>query len=213
MRADAELLAAATETASGDFETCFTKGLITTLQNMASTSLFTIHDLFQRMRNDREKLKLLAIPYHQARKDHHSIVLRNPAFKGKAVVPKSKPNDRRILLTAHVDQDFDKDSVERLKKWLSGLPLSLTEMDIKLEGTWDSSSSILLFSLPISVWTMLDRDNMAWTYIGEVTSTNQLLSRPSPALLLPICHPRVWRTASRVHLQSRAASQDSLLRS
>lgn len=183
MNVDAELLAAATETASADTKTCFTAALCQQLRYLSSQQ-FTVSTLYQTLMTDRRALNLERIPFYSRRNDIPSIILGR--YKGKTPsVPPLKPNSPRILLTAHLKGPLDREGVEGLKKWLKEqLPSSIMNMDIKLEGAWDASSSVLLFSLPIAVWTQLNRSNTAFNYVGEVTSHNKLLGQATSTLSL-----------------------------
>ncbi|EMD93728.1 hypothetical protein COCC4DRAFT_45406 [Bipolaris maydis ATCC 48331] len=181
MNLDAELLAAATETASADAKTCFTAALCHQLHLMSSQQ-FTVSTLYQSLMTDRRALKLKYIPFHSYRDGKPSIILGGSRGKA-AVVPPLKPDSPRILLTAHLEGPLDKGSVEGLKKWLNEqLPYSIMNMEIKLEGVWDASSTVLLFSIPITVWTQLNRNNTAFNYVGEVTSYNKLLEQGTTTL-------------------------------
>ncbi|EUC31570.1 hypothetical protein COCCADRAFT_27734 [Bipolaris zeicola 26-R-13] len=181
MLADAELLAASTQVAAADPNTCFTKAICTQLRRFSGKQ-FTISTLYNALMTERRALNLEAIPFYHRRDGKPSIVLGK--YKGKiASAPPLKPNSPRILLTAHLKESVDDKVLGNLKKWLSEqLPSSIMNMEIKLEGAWDASSSVILFSLPISVWTQLDRTNMAFNYVGEVTSRNKLLEQGTTTL-------------------------------
>lgn len=49
--------------------------------------------------------------------------------------------------------------------------MPLEAKDIKIEGVYQSFSTLVLLRLPIVVWDLLP-DNVAYTFIGFVTSEN-----------------------------------------
>ncbi|EUC44637.1 hypothetical protein COCMIDRAFT_97663 [Bipolaris oryzae ATCC 44560] len=176
MEADAEVLAAATETISADGNKCFVKALITALRDFAPEP-FSIYSLHQALVLNRTDLNLECIPFYQKRENRSSIVLGG--WTGQ--VPAHKPDSPRILLTVHIEEDLNMRDIEDWKEWLEDLlPRSVMNMEIKLEGVWNAWSSVLLISLPISVWTQLDRCNTALHYVGQVTSHNRLLEQVAP---------------------------------
>lgn len=187
MDLDVELLAAATEAAGSDVGRSFTKALVHELRSLSSQP-FTISTLYQRLMTNRSALNLDCIPLYNNCNGRDSITLGNAVHRPQAAGPLLKPDSPRILLAANVSHDVNMADIQSLKDWLTSLlPTSIMGMEIKLEGAWDSSSSssLLLFSLPITVWAHIDRTTSAYTYVGEVTSNNKLLQQAptqNPAL-------------------------------
>ncbi|USP77905.1 hypothetical protein yc1106_05179 [Curvularia clavata] len=180
MRSDAELLAAASQTAGSDANTSFTNAVIQELRRLSSRP-FTISTLYQEIMRNRRALKLEYIPFYHRRPGRASVVLGGQ--RGPPVVPTLKPNDPRVLLAVHVSKTFDMQDLEDWKKWLSDLlPPTVMGMQIKLEGAWDSSSSVMLLSVPITVWAQLSNINRAFIFVGEVTSNNKCLEQATTTL-------------------------------
>jgi hypothetical protein len=183
MDVDAELLAAATEVAGSDVNKSFTNALNVELRSLSSQP-FTISTLYQRLLTNRSALNLDCIPFYNKCNGRDSIVLGNAVHRSQAAGSLLKPDSPRILLAAHVDHDLNMQDIQSLKDWLTNLlPTSIMGMEIQLEGAWDSSSSsssLLLFSFPITVWAQIDRTTSAYTYVGEVTSNNKLLQQVPP---------------------------------
>jgi hypothetical protein len=97
------------------------------------------------------------------------------AGKGKGQMPTLPKDGSRILVTAHIEQALTEKDGNDIKKWLlTEVPGVVKDIYLRLEGLWDSESTMLLFSIPIAVWTQLP-NTTAWSYVGTVTSCNKLL--------------------------------------
>jgi hypothetical protein len=174
MKAMAEILAAGTETVSAEIENCFTKALIEELKRSSSTS-FPVSALYSDIRSNRLLHGLAHMPFYNKPLGSTSIVLRNQAIPVK--IHSAPKNGSRILLTAHLDRTVDQNAIKAIKEWLlTMVPNQVKDLEIKLEGTWDSTSSILLFSFPVATWTQLDPSKTAYSYVGEARSGNKLLA-------------------------------------
>jgi hypothetical protein len=182
-----------TESAAASLETSFTQALIRELRSAASRA-GTVANLHGQMLRNRRAHKLEYTPFYAERPGRPSIVLRRMSDTSRAQQPTVSADAPRILITAHVEGTIDKKDIASVKKWLlSFVPDSVKGMDIKLEGVWQASSSVLLLSLPIEVWTQL-RNDPAYTYVGVVNSSNMLLAEgipesPAPLALRPASGP------------------------
>jgi hypothetical protein len=94
-----------------------------------------------------------------------------------------------------VEQNISPNDVTNLKKWLlTQVPNNVRGLEIKLEGLWKTTSSTLLLSLPVEIWTQL-RDDPAYNYVETVNSPNLLLGEapavqsPAPLALRPAPGP------------------------
>jgi len=180
----AELLGAAArlEEASAKLSICFTKALSEELRRLSSAPL-TVAKLHSHLMANRRVHDIQSTPFYWKPLDKASVVLPTKKVKLYDSLVHFKPNSPRVLITAHVVEDMNRSNVDQLKIWLTKLlPASVLGMEIKLEGKWESNSTVLLFSLPICVWTQIDPRNEAFRYVGEVTSSNQLLVSDAPAL-------------------------------
>lgn len=178
-----EVLAAtsATETAASESRTCFTTGLIKKLKELNGAPI-TVASLASELHRDRKHLKLEYAPTHAARTNHPSIILQKMhtpvpnLYSGKGKVKSSAKNDTpRALITVHLDEDFNEKSIEALKKWLfTELPAAVSEIEITLQGSFKSGSSLLIFTVPLEVWSCLE-SHPAYGFVGIVQGNNQLL--------------------------------------
>jgi hypothetical protein len=172
----AEVIAAtsATEIAEGNPDTCFTQGLDKELMRVSSI-ISSAASLHSEMMRNRRALGLNFTPFYAEREGRNSVVLRKMAGKGKGRMPTLPKHGPRILVTAHIEQALTQKDSNDIKKWLlTEVPAVVKDIDIRLEGLWDSESTMLLFSIPIAVWTQLP-NTTAWSYVGTVTSHNKLL--------------------------------------
>jgi hypothetical protein len=182
--ADAEVLAATStvDIAAADVTTCFTKALITELRR-ASSEITSVATLHAEMMRNRQALKLQYSPIITERRGRPSIILQKLGGGGhrRHLQPKIAPDGPRILLTAHLEEPISKNDCEAIKKWLlSQVPTVVTGMQVTLEGAWKTQSSLLLFSVPIEVWTQI-ADHSAWSFVAVVNSTNGLLNTANPS--------------------------------
>ena len=76
-----------------------------------------------------------------------------------------------MLISISLDQDQSLPSAERCSRWLSAFP-GLAK-HVKVEGVFDSYSTLLILSIPVVVWDKLP-DNPACQVINYVTSRNLL---------------------------------------
>lgn len=109
-----ETLAATMESAGNkETDTSFLKAFITTLEKLF-TSPFTIADVYERMLQDRMELQLKHVPFYKNdRKD--PIIFGTPKSEGRNAVSEPKPDDVRVLVTIHVDENLSESDVEELK--------------------------------------------------------------------------------------------------
>lgn len=57
--------------------------------------------------------------------------------------------------------------IPRWTEWIRNLPFEGT--DIRIEGAWQSFSTLLLLRMPVAVWNLLPQ-NPAYSFVGFVTS-------------------------------------------
>jgi hypothetical protein len=134
-------------------------------------------------------------PFYAPRIRKQSITLRRMGGRSTTQLPAIAPDDPRMLITAHVDQNISPNDVNNLKKWLLTLvPNHVKGLEVRLEGLWKTTSSTLLLSLPVEIWTQL-RDDPAYNYVGTVNSSNLLFGEasavqsPAPLALRPAPGP------------------------
>jgi hypothetical protein len=191
-----EFLAATslTESAAVSSSTCFTSALIKELRRVSSHAT-TVAELHGRLMRGRSMHKLEYGPFYAQRNGKPSIALRRMGTTSTTQLPVIAPDDPRMVITAHVEQNISPNDVTNLKKWLlTQVPNNVRGLEIKLEGLWKTTSSTLLLSLPVEIWTQL-RDDPAYNYVETVNSPNLLLGEapavqsPAPLALRPAPGP------------------------
>lgn len=121
-------------------------------------------------------------PVHKADRDRGrgSIVLTPLLSKktGKSLEKQPyRPRTSKVLITVNVLDDSPT-NLEEWKAWLSHyIPSDVS--DIQVEGVWKKGSSLVLLSLPVSIWDMLV-DDPAYSFVGYVVSPNLLLQENAP---------------------------------
>ncbi|KAL8655282.1 MAG: hypothetical protein Q9210_000985 [Variospora velana] len=81
--------------------------------------------------------------------------------------------DTRVLLAVSIAGDATLD-VSQWKQWLvSQAPLEITSVDVKVEGVFQSHSTMLVTSIPIRAWDGLP-ERAAYRFIGFVKSENRI---------------------------------------
>jgi hypothetical protein len=192
----AEVLAATsmTEKVSSSPSTCFTSALIKELRRV-SCHATTIAELHGRLMRGRSMHNLEYGPFYAQRNGRPSIALRRMGTTSNTQLPVIAPDDPRMVITAHVEQNISPNDVMNLKKWLlAQVPNNVRGLEVKLEGVWKTTSSTLLLSLPVEIWTQL-RDDPAYNYVGTVNSSNLLFGEasavqsPAPLALRPAPGP------------------------
>lgn len=105
--------------------------------------------------------------------------IHQPATLESAYSPSSQRSlsrtaaDTRVLLAVSIAGDaiFD---VSQWRQWLiSQAPWDVTKVEVKAEGVFQSHSTMLLTSIPVSVWDKLP-NRSAYRFIGFVISENRL---------------------------------------
>jgi hypothetical protein len=77
----------------------------------------------------------------------------------------------QILLAIRIDETpFNQ---EDWVEWLRNVPVN--GRDIRIEGTWDSFSTLILLRMPIEVWNLMP-EHPAYSFVGFVTSGNLALN-------------------------------------
>ncbi len=177
-----ELLAAASMEgqASADLDVCFTKVLINELEHFGAAgtpvSVAQTHgNLVREAMNNR----LDATPIHaQLSNSMISSIVLQRVLNTQSSTPVSTrhiPTKERVLLSVSLQEGAPLLNREQWERWLkNNLPSLIQHVEISLEGTFESSSSVILFTLPLSLWSVI-RDNEAYRFVTLVKSSNQLV--------------------------------------
>ncbi|KAF9695314.1 hypothetical protein EKO04_007111 [Ascochyta lentis] len=186
----AEMLAAtsATEMASSDIATSFTRALIEQLKRFSSSGT-SVANLFSHMMAERKALKLTYTPVYDPRPGEKPSIFLKPKGSSvkKNVITQATGKSPRILLTAHLEASLNPGDVNELEKWMTTfIPKTVQNVQVKLEGFFDADSGVMLFTVPIDIWSQLEPSG-AFTYVGVVHSRNRLLR---PPIALPVLGSR-----------------------
>jgi len=88
--------------------------------------------------------------------------------------------DPQVLLAIRLDSDiFD---LEAWIEWVRNAPPEAK--DIRIEGTYDSFSTLVLLRMPVTIWNLLP-ENSAYSFVGFVTSGNKFLDVQHEAAVPP----------------------------
>lgn len=145
-----------------------------------SSQAGTVANLHGYLMRGRRAHQLEHMPFYAERRGKPSIVLRELGDTSKPQLPPAIAQDApRIIITAHIDGKVGVKDLAEFRKWLLTLvPGKVKGLDIKAEGLWVTNPSPILLSLPIEAWPQL-RDDLAYSYVGVVNSTNLLLVEPT----------------------------------
>lgn len=91
----------------------------------------------------------------------------------------------RVLLSVKVKGDFPAEASE-WKEWLAhNIPQSVDHAEIKIQGAY-RGSTLLIFTCPTEIWTMLPADDPSYSFIAHVQSHNILPNEPTESYMLPM---------------------------
>jgi len=173
---ETEVLAAAADTAESRIDTCFTNVLLTSLRKMQGEPV-SLAALYGHIIRLREVYGLEYAPFHVTKDGGASIVLQKLGGSGipRPLKEVTESGSLKMLITAHLVNKITPQDVEQMRKWTtSGVPAVIRQLDIQFEGAFDSDSGMLLFSVPVEVWSCL-RDDPAYNGIGIIRSHNKML--------------------------------------
>ncbi|PWY70602.1 hypothetical protein BO83DRAFT_447272 [Aspergillus eucalypticola CBS 122712] len=165
------------QTSSANVNFCLTRVLLDTLIDNDGAPI-TVASLFSRLYRNASQNQVGACPVHIPRCGHPSITLKpltrlfRPSFHSRC--------SERILLSIEVNDNANERDVKAWEAWLlRGIPNDVLSIDIKVEGSFHSHSTVVLLTVPIEVWTMLT-DHPGYKFISLVTSNNGLLKEELP---------------------------------
>ncbi|RDW74547.1 uncharacterized protein DSM5745_07209 [Aspergillus mulundensis] len=195
----AEMLCASVfeQTAGADPKFSFTQALIDTLDDLKGAPC-TIANLFAILYRNSSQHEVAASPLHIAKRNSPSIVLEklvtetvpNPMTKtALGDTKESKPKSQKkhkVLLAVHIADDNP--SLAAWKQWLlsRNIPPGVLSAEITVEAVYETEpcSSLLLVTIPLEIWTVLDPTDEAFSFISFVNSSGrtggQLLQEVQP---------------------------------
>jgi hypothetical protein len=84
-------------------------------------------------------------------------------------------DEPRVLIKISLEEDA---GVPNVKKWdnylTSNMPPFMSRVDISIEGSFKSESSLLIISVPVAIWSTL-QPHPAYEFIAFVNGRNELL--------------------------------------
>lgn len=83
----------------------------------------------------------------------------------------SSPGEIRVLLTLSLPGDASVPDLQRWNEWLSDVPCDVRKDEISIQAAFRSNSTLLLLSLPVSVWHRLP-DSSAYRFVDFIRSEN-----------------------------------------
>ena len=169
----------------------FTSALIEELINFGHAP-FTVAMLHSRLVTMRWRLAFTPVYALLSEQGGHSIELgpllqSSPIPKSSLTPTPSQQSlsvtaaDTRVLLAVSIIGDAVPD-ISQWKSWLtSQTPWDVSKIDVKIEGVFESHSTLLLASMPIFAWDNLPH-NAAYHFVGFVKSSNLEQPRSSSRL-------------------------------
>jgi hypothetical protein len=89
---------------------------------------------------------------------------------------------RRTTITAHLNTKITPQNINEITTWFTtSVPTNVRRIDIQFEGVFESESYVVMFTVPIEVWTCL-RSDLGYRMTGLTKGGNKLLQRSSQVL-------------------------------
>jgi hypothetical protein len=183
-----ETLAAAVDTAGSKIRTSFTSALLWTLRrdikgSRGSTRTFA--EMYAHIMRNNSTFGLEAHLIHVIG-SKPSVAIRRLAGAG---LPSSvtgdeqnKPGILRATITAHLNTKITPQNINEITTWFTtSVPTNVRRIDIQFEGVFESESYVVMFTVPIEVWTCL-RSDLGYRMTGLTKGGNKLLQRSSQVL-------------------------------
>ena len=192
-----EVLAAASwgDVAGAQLQRSFTSMLIDELKGLNGTPS-SMAQIYSSIHRNATTNNLEHGPVHISKRGRDSIVLAK--FHGPNQPKPELPEMRRqridslgaaknrVLISVHLQDNITVADLEQWKKWLTtGISSRILSSDITIEAVFKGSSSIALIIVPVEVWTMLQADEEAYSFISFVDSNN-ILPQLAPAISTPL---------------------------
>ncbi|PKY06174.1 hypothetical protein P168DRAFT_316194 [Aspergillus campestris IBT 28561] len=165
----AEFMAACAweQTATSNLNFCFTRVLIDELRQLDGRPE-TLASIYARIFRYAQQNQVAATPVHIPKRNSPSVTIgRN--HSRPPITRKSEQNTYNVLLSVKVREEIPLDPTQ-WKQWLTrNIPPNVQSANITIEGAFQGSS-LLLFSVPVEVWTMLPANDSSYTFVGHVKS-------------------------------------------
>lgn len=153
----------------------FTQAVIDTLIDLKGETE-TVGGIFSILFRRAYQSQVAACPVHVLKSGIPSITLM-PLSREIATHQRTK-TQHRVLLTVHLKDN--KPNLEAWRNWLSThLPPGIVTADVKIESVFKASSIVVLVTVPVEIWTMLDMEDETISFASHVFSHNILRSSSS----------------------------------
>lgn len=187
------LFASATESATTAVITnSFTQRLISLMRESAGADMTVAQIHAKMVENSGDVANFLdSSPVHVAPQTKKSIVLR-PFKREPPELRDIKKRDSmsrgKVLISVRLQGMHGVPDINQWKSWLAqGIPRDVA--DIRIQGVFDTSSTLCLLTVPIEVWDMMGGSD-AYSFIEYVSSDNKCLGQQT----LPARHRRAATT-------------------
>ncbi|KAL3462514.1 hypothetical protein BJX64DRAFT_258874 [Aspergillus heterothallicus] len=159
--------------AASNLNSSFTRALIDTLKGLDGATE-TIAGIYSILFRSAHQSQVAACPVHVQRQGRPSITLgKLPPADGTTGDNKKTKTEHRVLLSVHIKDS--KPDIQAWNNWLSNnLPPGLLSADVRIESIFRTSSSVLLVTIPVELWTMLDLNDESFSFVAHVQSSNIL---------------------------------------
>jgi hypothetical protein len=172
------------QTATAILDISFTRILIDTLRALNDQPQ-TLATIYSRMFRFAQETHIGACPVHVPKTGSRSVTIGR-SLATQRVSRSMNQNSYRVLISVRVRGDVPQDRAQ-WTAWLArNIPHGILSTDVALEGSFHGSGTMLV-TVPVEIWTMLPRDDPAYTFIAHVSTHNLL--QLTGATTLPIRSP------------------------
>lgn len=151
----------------------FTRALIGTLKDL-NKAPETLAGIYARLFRNASQNQVGACPVHIPKKGAPSITIAPRDRSQRSLVATPREQDHRVLLSIKARFDATAPDLQQWKDWLmKTIPPGVLSVDIKIESVYNGSG-VILVTVPLEIWTMLDADDPAFKFVAHVVSNNIL---------------------------------------
>ncbi|CAG8377115.1 unnamed protein product [Penicillium salamii] len=171
----AEFMAASVwdQAATANLQFSFTQILIDELRLLKGQST-TLASIYARIFRFAQQNQVGAAPIHIPKLNTPSVTIGKN--RAQVFTRSLDQNTHHVLLSVKVREDVPL-QISQWNDWLTrNIPADVLSAHVTIEAAFQGSG-LLLFTVPVEVWTMMPANDPAYTFIGHVKSHN-LLSQP-----------------------------------
>ncbi|KAL2813755.1 hypothetical protein BDW59DRAFT_167429 [Aspergillus cavernicola] len=186
LESGAELICASgwEQSAGENLQYSFTQALIDTLKDLKGQTE-TLAGIFAVLFRNVYESQISSCPVHVPKRNSPSITLAKLGKSNEVPQNKRVKTQHRVLLSVHLKDN--QPDIEAWNDWVNtNIPPGIVSADIKIESVFKTSSIIMLVTVPLEIWTMLDRDDEAFSFVSHVLSHNTLPTATAQSLQPPL---------------------------